>query len=203
MAIVKKITQRSMQAAETKSTLFKTALDLFKEHGYDTVTIEDITKAAGVSKGTFYLYFESKDSVLVEQFRLIDDHYKTVFDSVPKSMPADMQLYTLVQAMCEYCADVCGLNPIRIVYINQISGNSKANILGDRDRYLYILLNQIVEAGIQQDIFRSDLGTDRLVTLIARSFHALIYDWCLPEVPFDLKKEGKEYCAIMLRMLIK
>lgn len=39
------------------------ALALFVEHGYAATRLEDVAAAAGVSKGTLYLYFESKDAL--------------------------------------------------------------------------------------------------------------------------------------------
>ena len=44
--------------------LFRCALQLFAEHGFSNVTVEDITEAADVGKGTFFNYFETKDHVL-------------------------------------------------------------------------------------------------------------------------------------------
>jgi AcrR family transcriptional regulator len=40
------------------------ALRLFAEHGYDATTVKDITTAADVAKGTFFNYFETKESIL-------------------------------------------------------------------------------------------------------------------------------------------
>jgi AcrR family transcriptional regulator len=41
------------------------ALDCFAERGFHSTRIEDIAEAAGVAKGTFYLYYESKESVVL------------------------------------------------------------------------------------------------------------------------------------------
>jgi AcrR family transcriptional regulator len=56
--------RRERRAAETRLRLFRCALELFAERGFSNVTVEDITEAADVGKGTFFNYFESKDSVL-------------------------------------------------------------------------------------------------------------------------------------------
>ena len=56
--------RRQRRAAETRLRLFRCALQLFSERGFPNVTVEDITEAADVGKGTFFNYFESKDHVL-------------------------------------------------------------------------------------------------------------------------------------------
>lgn len=43
--------------------LFQAAADLFTKYGYRKTSVEDITKAAGVSKGSLYLEFRSKEEL--------------------------------------------------------------------------------------------------------------------------------------------
>jgi AcrR family transcriptional regulator len=43
--------------------LLSAALDLFVERGYATTKLDDVASRAGVSKGTLYLYFDSKESL--------------------------------------------------------------------------------------------------------------------------------------------
>src|SRR5437764_5518061 len=61
---LKSMRRRERRAAETRVRLFRCALQLFAERGFPNVTVEDITEAADVGKGTFFNYFESKDDVL-------------------------------------------------------------------------------------------------------------------------------------------
>jgi AcrR family transcriptional regulator len=56
--------RRERRAAETRLKLFRSAMQLFAQRGFSNVTVEDITEAADVGKGTFFNYFESKDHVL-------------------------------------------------------------------------------------------------------------------------------------------
>lgn len=56
--------RRERKAAQTRLKLFRCALQLFAERGVPNVTVEDITEAADVGKGTFFNYFASKDHVL-------------------------------------------------------------------------------------------------------------------------------------------
>jgi len=56
--------RRERRAAETRLRLFRCAMELFARRGFSSVTVEEITEAADVGKGTFFNYFESKDHVL-------------------------------------------------------------------------------------------------------------------------------------------
>lgn len=49
-----------------KHLVAETAFRLFRERGYDNVSVDDIIAATGTSKGTFYHYFKSKDELLCE-----------------------------------------------------------------------------------------------------------------------------------------
>ena len=49
---------------ETKERIREQALKLFKENGYENVTVLQICKAAGVTKRTFYYHFASKDDII-------------------------------------------------------------------------------------------------------------------------------------------
>jgi AcrR family transcriptional regulator len=46
-----------------RSEILQSALGLFREEGFDKVTVESIAKKAGIAKGSFYNYFKSKEDV--------------------------------------------------------------------------------------------------------------------------------------------
>jgi AcrR family transcriptional regulator len=56
---------RTRKKAATREAIFKSAVRLFSERGFDRPTIDDIAAAAGTGKGTFYNYFSSKEDILV------------------------------------------------------------------------------------------------------------------------------------------
>lgn len=66
-----------------RAELASVALRLWAEQGFDQTPVEAIAREAGVSKGTFYLYFESKDALLEEVLRrhsLVPDVQQLVQD---------------------------------------------------------------------------------------------------------------------------
>jgi AcrR family transcriptional regulator len=52
--------RRDQNRRERTQAILDAGLSLFLEHGLDAVTIDDITKRAGIAKGGFYRYFDDK-----------------------------------------------------------------------------------------------------------------------------------------------
>src|SRR5437660_6771884 len=57
--------RRERRSADIRERLFRSALQLFSQKGFAETTVEDITEAADVGKGTFFNYFPSKDHILL------------------------------------------------------------------------------------------------------------------------------------------
>lgn len=55
--------RRERRRAETRARILDAALALFIERGFAATTVEDITRAADVAKGTFFNYFPSKEHI--------------------------------------------------------------------------------------------------------------------------------------------
>jgi AcrR family transcriptional regulator len=66
------LSRRQRKKIETRQRLMAAALDLFRDHGFEETTVEQITQAADVAKGTFFNYFETKEAILpaVAEWRL-------------------------------------------------------------------------------------------------------------------------------------
>lgn len=72
--------RRERRRAEIRERLFRAALELFAERGFLETTVEDITEAADVGKGTFFNYFPTKEHVLAtlgaERLAVLERAYK-------------------------------------------------------------------------------------------------------------------------------
>jgi AcrR family transcriptional regulator len=58
--------RRERHRTQTRERLYQAALQLFAERGFLKTTVEDITEAADVGKGTFFNYFPTKEHILAE-----------------------------------------------------------------------------------------------------------------------------------------
>ncbi len=57
---------RDKQKAEVKSAILRAGEGLFETKGYIETTIEEITTTAGIARGTFYNYFQTKEDLALE-----------------------------------------------------------------------------------------------------------------------------------------
>ncbi len=199
MAAASKLpTRRELNAIALKSKIFNTALTLFTKHGYDKVRIEDIAKYAGISKGTFYSYFSSKDGVLVALFHKIDDHYEQTFKNIDPSEGAANRLLIFVQAVAEYCDDICGINVMKIVYMSQIASGKRSPIINNKNRVFYQVIRDIVRRGKIEGLFPLDTPDEELTEFWTRATRSLLYDWCLYDGAFDLRVTGRKRFAFLI-----
>jgi len=65
--------QRTKRGENSRAVIFKAALDLFQERGYEATTMRAIAERAGVSLGSSYHYFASKEHLVLEFYRHTHD----------------------------------------------------------------------------------------------------------------------------------
>lgn len=92
--------RREEKRRQTHERIFGEAMRLFRERGFDAVSVGDIARAAGVSVPTFYAHFESKDHLL---FALpTPEEVGRLVGSVPADLPtAELLRGVMASALAE------------------------------------------------------------------------------------------------------
>src|SRR5947207_3196472 len=62
------ISRRDSTPGPKRDAILRAAIDIFADRGYFNAQVADVARAAGVAAGTVYLYFKSKDDLLVSIF---------------------------------------------------------------------------------------------------------------------------------------
>jgi mycofactocin system transcriptional regulator len=96
--------RRGRPRGTSRRALEVIALRLFAEHGFEHTTIEAISAAAGVSKRTFFRYFDSKADVLWSDFDAEVDTIRQALRTVPRDVPMMDAIRTAVVAANHYGA---------------------------------------------------------------------------------------------------
>lgn len=98
---------KQARSRQTKEKIVQAAILLFQERGYEKTTSNDIAAAAGVSVGSFYVYFTDKRQLLLTIFdRLDEELFKNIFDSLkPEHLFDDQLPFRIRQAVANTIVD--------------------------------------------------------------------------------------------------
>ncbi len=191
----RKATKRKEQARQTRAAIIAQAQRLFRERGFDAVTIEDITEAAGVARGSFYTYFKNKSDIIVAEFLEIDDYYRHYASYLSRYHTASEKLLAFTRAQMRYVRDTTGNENLKVLYANQTIEPGSLKIINNRDRFWYHLIRDTIAEGQSSGEIRTDITADRLADWFNRSMRGLFLDWCISSgEEFDLIEEGLHYC---------
>jgi AcrR family transcriptional regulator len=86
---------QSEKGRETQERLYRTALKLFAERGYEETTLREIAKAAKVSPGLLYRYFPSKRAVVLALYNELSAEYAAKVQVMTKGSWRDRFVFAL------------------------------------------------------------------------------------------------------------
>lgn len=90
-------TLRERTRRAVRAELAEAAQELFLEHGYESTTVEQIASAAGLSRRSFFRYFDSKEALVLDKFEASTDAMVEAFER----RPVDEPLWTSMRAVFE------------------------------------------------------------------------------------------------------
>ena len=204
---MKSMSKRKLQAMETKKKIFETAQHLVLEHGFENVSVDSIVKAADVSKGTFYVHFESKDALaaalVYEYTNTTDKDYKSFLTSLPDQNSVFDTLLLLAEEITEFIATNIGLENMRVLYKAHLTKTINTTPAMSYDRDLYKMFTEVLERGIRQSELREDIPVEFLSKHLIMAIRGITYEWCIRFPDFDLKKQVQDHFKILLYGLKK
>ncbi|NLK88051.1 MAG: TetR/AcrR family transcriptional regulator [Clostridiaceae bacterium] len=165
-----------MKDMNTRERILETAIELFAKHGFNDVSVRDITGAVGIKESSLYNHFKSKQQLLDEIFNYLDREFSGM--SIPEDEAAKLiEVMDPAQFM-----DMCIMNfkmyfgkprlikIWRIVSIERFR-NARANEFFTKNLVDYPLLYQskVFEAMIKKGIM---VNADPKV--LARAFYSFI-----------------------------
>ena len=193
------LTERQKKALETRNKLLHKSLELFGKYGFEHVTIERITKACDVSKGTFYTHFPSKYDVILEKFKEFDTFYDTVEKEINPTLSASEKILTIYNEQMLYIINVVGKDVLTTVYTAAMTNQvEEDHYLISPERKIFQILNNYIAEGVTSGEFRQDLSIADMQSIIQRCMRANVYDWLIHNETFDLVKEMQLFTSVVL-----
>lgn len=190
----KELTTRQIQAIQTQHKIYKVAVDMMQKKGFDNITVEDISREAGVSVGAFYHYFKSKNDILYEVFHRIDEYFEKEFHFENLSVPEQILLFFEYYAKYE---EISGVDTARKLYSNM------EHLFISSERYLPKLLNSIVKSGQEDGSIIDNIPSEEISEYLLVVARGVCYDWCLHNGSFNIEKMTIKYIKRLLPALLK
>ena len=161
-----------------KSKIVSAAWQLFYEQGFDSTTVDEIVKLSGTSKGSFYHYFDSKDSLIGSLVYLFDEKYTELEQSLDYSADAVDNMLLLTRELFMMIENNIDIELLSRLYAQQLSKRGEKEML-DHNRVYYRLLKKLVQLGQERGEITRQKSAAEIVRLYAIAERALLYDWCL------------------------
>lgn len=194
--------RKKEQGAQTRRKIYESADRLFTQYGVHEVSVDAIVEAAGVSKGTFYIHFKSKDTLIASfvsgYAARLDMDYKAFLDSLPPDLPVCAILLAMVEKIADIISDAVGYDRMNMLYRIQLTKDVDLESVNGYGRKLYQMIAGILEQGIRTGEFQSSLPLDILSRHFVMAIRGLCYEWCIRYPNFDLKEQTVEHYRLLL-----
>ena len=183
---------------KTKKNIVSAAWRLFYEQGYDDTTVDEIIRASGTSKGTFYHYFKGKDALLTSLSELFDNKYEELIQEMPEEMGNFEKLLYLNQELFGMIETSVSRELLASMYSSQLVTKGEKHLL-DQNRIYYRLLNELIAKGQRDGELTPRMSANEIAKIYALCERALLYDWCICNGEYSLR----EYAGKLMPMFLQ
>ena len=158
-----------------KQSILEGALKVFKTHGIEKTTMDEIALESGFGKATLYYYFTSKDEVFIA---IMENGWKKLWEGIESKIVEELGPRKKFMGIIKTMANIVRDNRILYGFLftapNHIQDESK-QIWKTYQERLYAILKSIIEEGIKKKEF-IDLNPGMLMKAIGGLFHGLLIE---------------------------
>lgn len=189
------LSRQQQKSRETKARIFNAAKQILQEQGYEALSIKNICEAAGVSNGSFYHHFKTKDDLLsyyIEEQPSINPDYLDLPGNAEEAKTAIIRVYL---NYVHYCREL-GVAFMSNYYTPK---NQSLNPLTRTERPYPIVtvhdyLKRAMDAGvITLPLPLKDVTSDIRIIVIGN-----VFDWCLKNGEADFERNMERSLKIYL-----
>lgn len=170
---------------DMKAQIVQAGEQLFKQKGYDAVTVNDICQACNISKPTFYYHINSKQDILLHLYDPIVDNLTPILCQMLHTSSSWDQISLLFEHLID---NMITLGPDLNSQLLIVNLQRKERALNLR-KPLEDIANDIIAAGQKSGQFRNTNESSSLYQAAAYMFTGYEYMWCTLQGEFDWKKE--------------
>ena len=190
---------RVRKGDDKRDRIMNAAITAFAQNGYHQATMAAVAREAGVAAGTIYLYFKSKDDLLISIFEEKVQGFIDEFHSqLAQEESAEIKLRKLVQLHLLEMQNRPDLAAVFQLELRQsrhfMSSYPKADLKGYFD-----LIGEIIEEGQQQGLFRKDLYVSAIKRAFFGAMDETVTSWLLAGRNYDLTQMADPLADLFIR----
>jgi len=173
----------------TKYELLNSAIELFKNYGYDNVTVDDISAAAGVTKPTFYYYFKSKDEIIIDFFADVNFFAKEHLASMLTAGNYIDQLWYINELYIKRTS-IAGPAIAKELFIANLKNGSKS--IAPDDIYLREVIITLINQGQECRQILNTTPAEKLYKTMVYLMDGVSLIWAMKDGNFDIVDESRK-----------
>ena len=166
-------------AGDKRERILDAAVKVFAKKGFHATRVSEVAKAAGVADGTIYLYFKSKDEILVSLF---EDRVAKLLAymkaELPKAPTAAGKMRRVIELQLGLLDGERDLAEVITVIIRQSSKLMKEYAAPKFNAYLDSIA-KVVESGQAAGEFRKDLSPSLVARATFGALDGIALTWAL------------------------
>lgn len=170
--------RRQRRSADIRERLFRSALALFAQKGFAETTVEDITEAADVGKGTFFNYFPSKDHILLAFGEM---QLSKLESAVELARGSGEPMPEFLRSLGVRMTQEPTRNPaiIRALLQAYLSTTPVRAAMMDLQRRVHALHTQMIQLGQDRGEIRNDLPASEIAHVFRQTIFGTLLIWSL------------------------
>ncbi|MCC6190708.1 MAG: TetR/AcrR family transcriptional regulator [Anaerolineales bacterium] len=189
---------RERKKAATKERIYFEALGLFRRRGFSKTTIEDIAEAAGVSKGTFFNYFPTKEALL-QHLSERQAQATAAQLQIVLLQPESTTRQRLERLLLALTATVEADRELTRVAVFEFL-KAPAALAANPYRNLFRqAVGALLAEGQRRGEVAHDLDRDLLSSAVTGVYFQQIFEWCAAPAPYSLSARLGQLLDILWR----
>ena len=191
----------SSKELPTKDFIRQCAFELFREYGYDKVSVSNICSKAGISRSAFYYYFDTKASVMGSLFSdLVPDHWEEIQQRLKTDDAWDF-LWWFISLYADRCLSLG--KKLLAVFMAVSLHDETATFLPYDALQFFNILDEAVMKGQVEGRFGNRWMLKYIVAAIRSVFIGVTFDWCnsVKNGEFDYKRALELELRALLNVL--
>lgn len=181
--------------------ILEAAIKVFAEKGFAYARVSDVAKGAGVADGTIYLYFNSKEDILIS---LVEEKMTLFVYSLAKDLSKEEDYFQKLRKIVgTHLAFLGGDRDLAMVtQIEMRQSDSGIRLaLSEPIRRYFRLIEEVVREGQSKGDFASDIDPSLLRKMIFGTLDEVITRWVLAQRNADLKEMVEPVFAMLEKVL--